>query len=144
MRRELRARGRATPWVKAAAVAEGANPSYRLEVGAGAASLSTARLFVRAVIGTLGLGDELADDLKLAVSEALTALITAGAAPRAVVVVDPDARTLSVGPLGPSDLPEGSDGHEIIVALFDRVSHDQQTRRLVIPLDASRSTVDSG
>lgn len=144
MRREPRVRAQTTPWAKAAPVAEGATQSYRLEIGAGAASLSTARLFVRAVIGTLGLGDELADDLKLAVSEALTALITAGAAPRAVVVIDPDARTLSVGPLRPSDLPEGSDGHEIIAALFDRFSHDEQTSRLVIPLDASRSAVDSG
>lgn len=125
-------------------MADLAGPAYRLEVEAEAASLSTARLFVRAVARTLGLSDDVVDDLKLVVSEALTALINAGTAAKAEVTMDPDARTLSVGPLAPVDLPQGTDGHTIIAALFDRVTHEKQTNTLVIPLDASRSALDSG
>lgn len=111
-----------------------ATPTYLLDVGAGPPALATARLFVTSVGRVLELSPEVVEDLKIAVSDVLTAVIVGGAAGRAWVEIDPFGGTLQAGPLSAADASPDGEMMALLSALFDEVRFDATTRSLVIQI----------
>ncbi len=112
---------------------------FSLEVSASASAPATARLFIGAVLRALGNEDRI-EDLKLVVSEAITAITGAAPGTTATVRLDAAAGMLEVEPLDASILPPGSIGMDVISALFAAAHIDDQAHRLVIPFGASVAT----
>ena len=98
-------------------MAEAAGP-YRLVVSAKASSVAAARLFVGVVARTAGSDEELIEDLKLAVSEALTAAVLDKSAEELSVSMDPRTHTLVVAPVMEHALSQDSLAMIVISELF--------------------------
>jgi hypothetical protein len=99
--------------------------------------VATLRLFVGTTARVLGLSEEIIDDLKIAVSEAATAIVAKGQQDLVIVEIQTwrDAVQVSVAPLTAVDL-ERDDPRpaDIITALFPDTRIDAGTDRLVIPI----------
>lgn len=74
---------------------------FKLVVPSLPAHVATARLFIASLGRTLGLHAEVIDDLRLAVSEAVTAAVIADRSPEVTVsgTISPEGVSVRVGPL---------------------------------------------
>ncbi len=101
--------------------------------------LSTARLFISSLARVIGL-DDLVDDLRLAVSEAVSAAILSGSAEEIVVVgaIAPDGLTVAVKPLAEGVRSDDRfDVGSIVSALFDGARYEDGG--IVIPVAGSEA-----
>lgn len=109
---------------------------FRLEVPSDPAYLATLRLFVAAALRTFGTDEEQIADLKLAVSEAASAILL-NADQRSIIleiVRSGSGDVVSVAPLAPGDLSgDLISPADVVMALFDSARIDAATSRLVIP-----------
>ncbi len=113
---------------------------FRLVIPSHASHVSTARLFISSFGRTLGLHPEVIEDLRLAVSEAVTAAVLAGQVETVTLSgqVDAGGVTLRIEPLSqPVSMASQSDGPtfefgSIVRALFAEAFFDDQG--LVIPV----------
>lgn len=110
---------------------------FTLEVVADADAPATARLFVGAVLRAVGRNEERINDLKLVVSEAMTAIAAPGSGALATLRIDTVAGMLEIEPIDSTTLPPGSIGLDVIAALFTDARIDNEARRLVVPFAAS-------
>lgn len=111
---------------------------FRLEVEAAREHVATIRLFVATVARVLRLEEELIADIKLAASEAATAVVRAGRSDVIVVELEPvdGAQVLTISPLTAEmidgEVPRPAD---IITGLFPGAEVDERRRVLRIPVD---------
>lgn len=109
----------------------------QLDVPATPSLLATIRLFVASAARTADLGEDTIGDLKLAVSEAASAIITSGhhGTLTVVVAIGPAGTSVEVSPLSSEDLT-GDHLHpgDIVRALFPAATLDMDRSALVIPL----------
>ena len=114
--------------------------TYRLEMSAEASQVATLRLFVGTTARVLGLSEEIIGDLKIAVSEAATAIVAKGQQDLVIVEIETwrDAVQMSVAPLAAEDL-ERDDPRpaDIIATLFADMRIDAESNTLVIPIVAA-------
>lgn len=115
----------------------GIEDRLQLEVPALPNMLATVRLFVASTARVSGVAEEAIDDLKLAVSEAASAVVVSGfeGALRVVVAIENAGLSVEVSPLSPDDLT-GDDLHpgDIVRALFPEARLDRERSALVIPV----------
>jgi hypothetical protein len=108
--------------------------TFTLEVTTGSDAPATGRLFVAAVLRSLGRPESLIDDVKLVVSEALTAITIAGRADAAQVVLETDTGALRIGPIRRADLVDPHEpafGLDLVQALFPGVHFDEDSLALI-------------
>jgi len=106
---------------------------FTLDVASGDHAPSAGRLFVAVVLRTIGADEEIVEDAKLAISEALTAAILAGHE-TIRVSIDSGSGLVSIGPLSPADL--AGDGADVINALFSGMTIGEALQ-FTIPLGGS-------
>jgi histidine kinase-like protein len=106
-------------------------PAFELLVPPDAAFVATARLFAAAVGRTVGCDEGSIEDLKLAVSEAVTAGLRAGASEQITVRAErlPTVLRIEVEPV-PAEVSnaeeDGPAGVELIRLVFQDVEHSEQ------------------
>lgn len=110
---------------------------FRLEIPAVANHLSTLRLFVASTGRALGLDEDVIADLKLAASEAASAIVTTSRHETVTIELNlaAGASTVAVGPLDPEDLTRDRlHPGDIIAALFPGAHLDAASSLLLIPI----------
>lgn len=112
---------------------------FELVVPASPGHVATARLFAATVARALGADEDTVEDLKLAVSEIVTAVVVNRHSEEVrVVAVDGTGRlTVAVGPIEPNDLTDDQliDPADIVLALFPDATRDEATSSILIPFD---------
>jgi hypothetical protein len=110
---------------------------FELQVPADPAQVATVRLFVATTARATGLGEDVVADLKLAVSEAASAVVSSGRHDSILVeiVLESGRLTVSVAPLT-EDALTGDHLHpgDIIAALFPTAHFDDDLETLLIPV----------
>ncbi len=117
-----------------------ASERFHLELPSDPANLATARLFVATTARVLGYDEDAVADLKLAVSEAGSAVIASGRHETVTVVVETTPTTgmatVTVGPLRPGDLTgDHLNPGDVILALFPGAHIDETRDALLIPVE---------
>lgn len=123
-------------------MSNGAHPEvFRLEVPSDPAYLATARLFVASAFRLFGTDEERIADLKLAVSEAASAVLLRRDHPTVTVEITRLSRgdLVAIGPLLPGDL-SGDDlaPADVVSALFATARIDAETKQLLILVESNR------
>jgi hypothetical protein len=110
---------------------------FELRVSADAAQGSTVRLFIGTTARAAGIGEDAVGDLKLAVSEAASAVVASGKKSSIVVeaVRTADGLVVWVGPLTADDLTgDLLVPQDIIAAVFPAARVDETRRAIRIPV----------
>ncbi len=119
--------------------------SFRLSLPADPKQVGAARLFVATTFRMLGADEDLVADLKLAVSEAASAIVRAqGLAGRILIEISSVAsgETVTIGPLTADDMAadDGIAPGDVVVAVFRDARIDEHKHALVIPVNRPRDS----
>lgn len=109
---------------------------FSLELPSSAESVGTARLFVASLGRALGFGEDRIDDLRLAISEAVSAAVRRGeGAPIAVRgEITQSGLELRIAPVHRDSLSDDLiDVESILTSLFEASRHEDET--IVIPVE---------
>ena len=98
--------------------------AFSLELTLGDDAPATGRLFIAAVLRTMDAPEDEIDDVKIVVSEALTAITRARRAATAQVTLDPQTGVLRVSPIRPNELSPAGGDFDLIAALFPDATVD--------------------
>lgn len=116
---------------------------FRLSLPADPKQVGAARLFVATTFRMLDADEDLVADLKLAVSEAASAIVRAqGLAGRILIEISSVAsgETVTIGPLTSDDMAadDGIAPGDVVVAVFRDARIDEHKHALVIPVKRPR------
>ncbi len=115
-------------------------PHFELRVPAEAGHLATVRLFCATIARTLGADEEVVEDLKLAISEVVTAIVVNAKTDHVHVEADAHNESLHLvlGPVTADDLVDGSiDPIDVVLAVFPEAERRAESSTVMIPVPLS-------